>query len=131
MADNRDSQLPRRSFCNRALVTSAGLLLVAGEAKSQGENPQKPNPPENPGQNLLMYPPMKIEGAERLLPGSFLYFNYPKSSDAAVLVRSAESQFLAFSRRCAHRGCSVDFDKARGSWSVRVIAAFTTRAQVM
>src|SRR5581483_7089379 len=29
MADNRDSQLPRRSFCNRALVTSAGLLLVA------------------------------------------------------------------------------------------------------
>lgn len=104
MAKEHDSQLTRRSFCNRALVTSAGLLLAAGEVKTQKENQ---------GQSLLMYPPVKVDGAEQVLPGSFLYFNYPKSSDPAVLVRSADGQFLAFSRKCAHRGCSVDFDKAR------------------
>src|SRR5438128_6185626 len=92
MGNKRDSQLTRRSFCNRALVTSAGLLLAVGEVKTQKQNQ---------GQTLLMYPPVKIEGAERVLPGSFLYFNYPKSSDAAVLVRTTDGQFLAFSRKCA------------------------------
>ncbi len=104
MDNKRKSQLSRRSFCNRALVTSAGLLLAAGEVKTQKASE---------GQTLLMYPPMKIEGAERVLPGSFLYFNYPKSTDAAVLVRTREGQLLAFSRKCAHLGCSVDFDEAR------------------
>lgn len=104
MTKERDSQLSRRSFCNRALITSAGLLLAAREVK-----PQK----EGQGQTLLMYPPMKIEGAERVLPGSYLYFSYPKSSNAAVLIRTAEGQYLAFSRKCAHRGCSVGFDEAR------------------
>jgi len=104
MAEKRDSQLSRRSFCNRALVTSAGLLLAAGEVKTQKESQ---------GQTLLMYPPTKIEGAERVVPGTSLYFNYPKSSDAAVLVRTTDGQFLAFSRKCAHRGCSVDFDEGR------------------
>jgi Rieske Fe-S protein len=104
MADKREPQLSRRSFCNRALVTSAALLVASGEVKTQ-----KPGE----GQTLLMYPPLKIEGAERVLPGSFLYFNYPKSSDPAVLVRTNEGQFLAFSRKCAHLGCSIDFDQAR------------------
>jgi Rieske Fe-S protein len=103
MAD-RKAKLTRRSFCNTAVLVSAGLVLAPSKVKSQ-----KPAG----GQSLLAYPPVKIEGAERVMPGSSLYFNYPKTSDPAVLLRTADGQYLAFSRKCAHLGCSVDFDKAQ------------------
>ena len=104
MAARRKSNLSRRSFCNTALLVSAGLALAPNDVRSQ-----KPGA----GQALLAYPPMKIEGAERVMPGSFLYFSYPKTGDPAVLVRTMEGQYLAFSRKCAHLGCSVDFDAAQ------------------
>jgi Rieske Fe-S protein len=101
-----DAQITRRNFCNRALLTSAGLLLAANEIEGQQPNPK---------QALLAYPPMKIVGAERVLAGSFLYFDYPKPGSAAVLIRTNEGQYLAYSRKCAHLGCTVDFDQAQRS----------------
>ena len=97
------SQITRRTFCNRALLTSAGVMVAA--TTTQTANCQQ--------QVSLAYPPLKIDGADRLMPGSYLYFNYPKANDAAVLVRTTDGQYLAHSRKCAHRGCSVDFDSAR------------------
>jgi Rieske Fe-S protein len=99
-----ESNIPRRTFCNRLMLTSAGLALAAGSLKGQTK--------DEPG-NALFYPPVKIEGAERVLPGSFLYFNYPRENDPAVLVRAQDGEYLAYSRKCAHLGCSVDFDRAR------------------
>lgn len=104
MATDRETKLTRRSFCNTAVLISAGLVLAPIKVRSQ-------KPTEE--QSLLAYPPVKIEGAERLLPGSSLYFNYPKKSDPAVLLRTMDGQYLAFSRKCAHLGCSIDFDKAQ------------------
>ena len=100
MTSKANAGITRRTFCNRALLTSAGVLLVASETKSQKEN-------------LVVYPPQKIEGAERLIAGSYLYFDYPKAGEAAVLIRGSEGQYLAYSRKCAHLGCSVDYDNAR------------------
>jgi nitrite reductase/ring-hydroxylating ferredoxin subunit len=95
--------LDRRRFCNHLLWTSAGLALAAGDiARANG---QKAAP-----RNLLAYPPMKIEGAERVLPGSFLYFDYPRTGDPSILLRSKEGEYYAYSRKCAHLGCSVEFD---------------------
>ena len=98
------SEITRRSFCNRMLFTSAGLLIGANELKGQEQSEQGP---------LLFYPPKKIEGAERVLPGSFLYFNYPRANDPAVLVRAQDGEYRAYSRKCAHMGCSVDYDNER------------------
>jgi len=98
------AQIDRRSFCGRALITSAGVALMP-----QGLSAAK----RSIEQNLAVYPPQKIEGAERLMPGSFLYFNYPKQEDQAVLVRGRDGEFVAFSRKCAHLGCAVEFDSAR------------------
>jgi hypothetical protein len=61
-------QIDRRSFCGRALITSAGVVLTT---KALSATPSIE-------QNLAVYPPQKIEGAERLVPCSFLYFNYPR-----------------------------------------------------
>jgi nitrite reductase/ring-hydroxylating ferredoxin subunit len=96
------SNTTRRVFCTDLLLTSAGLLLAA-PAATKGVAPQD---------SMVAYPPRKIEGAETLLPGSSLYFNYPTRNDAAVLLRLSESEYRAYSRRCSHAGCSVDFHPA-------------------
>ena len=99
----RRSEITRRTFCNRVLLTSVGLGLAANSLSgtAKGQTP------------ALAYPPLKIEGAERVMPGSFLYFSYPTANDPAVLVRAHDGEYLAYSRKCAHLGCSVDFDPQR------------------
>src|SRR5438552_1206339 len=113
-----DTHLGRRGFCTYLLLTPPALLLVAGEVNASTIS-QGP---------LLAYPPLKIEGAERLMPGSSLYFNYPSRSDAAILVRGQDGNYYAYSQKCSHLGCSIYFDKAKcclecpchnGSYSVQ------------
>ncbi len=98
------SRISRRCFGNRLLLASTGLPFVATRLDIKAV--QKSHP-------IIAYPPMKIEGAESVMPGSYLYFNYPSSNDSAVLVRNHDGQYHAFSRTCSHLGCSVDFDVAR------------------
>lgn len=98
---NEEPNIPRRIFCNTLLLTSAGLALAARDLNGQ------------PKRTSLRYPSVKIEGAERVLPGSFLYFNYPRANDPAVLVRAQDGEYLAYSRKCPHLGCSVDFENER------------------
>jgi Rieske Fe-S protein len=100
----RRGEITRRIFCNRVLLTSVGLGLAANNLKAEPANKQSPP---------LAYPPLKIEGAERVMPGSSLYFSYPTANDPAVLVRSHDGEYRAYSRKCAHLGCSVDFDLQR------------------
>lgn len=100
----RRREITRRSFCNRVLLTSVGLGLAASNPKGESVYAQSAS---------LAYPSLKIEGAERVVPGSFLYFSYPAANEPAVLVRDHAGECLAYSRKCAHRGCSVDFDPQR------------------
>src|SRR5690349_15524307 len=101
MLGKNDLRITRRSFCNRALLTSAAVIVTGSKAAGQKDQQQ----------NLLAYPPTKIEGAERVMPGSFLYFDYPKNNPA-VLMRTTDGQYLAYSRKCAHLGCAVDYDSS-------------------
>ncbi len=96
------SEITRRTFCNRVLLSSVGLGLAANNLSGQTLKGQTPS---------VAYPPQKIEGGETLLPGAFLYFSYPTPHDPAVLVRTQHGEFLAYSRKCAHLGCSVEFDR--------------------
>ena len=101
-----EGQVTRREFCDSLALVTAGLAVAASglavNAAAQQDDP------------ALAYPPQKIEGAERLLPGSALYFTYPTRQDPAVLVRASDGQYYAFSQRCTHRGCSVYYDPGRG-----------------
>ena len=97
-------QITRRIFCNRVVMTSVGLGLAAHNLTGQTTRKQTPT---------LAYPPKKIEGAESVIPGSFLNFNYPRSSDPAVLVRTSDGEYFAYSRKCAHLGCSIEFNSQR------------------
>lgn len=96
------STIDRRKFCNNVVLGSAGIVLMANQLKATAA--------VQPKHEVVSYPPMKIDGAERLMPGSFLYFNYPKRDDLAVLLRNSEGEYIAFSRKCAHLGCSIECD---------------------
>ena len=93
------AQTTRRTFCAELVLISAGTLLAASNLTTAAAA-------------QAAYPPRRIEGAETLLPGSCLYFNYPTRNDPAVLVRTSDGEYSAYSRRCSHAGCSVDFDPA-------------------
>ncbi|HEX6284818.1 MAG TPA: Rieske 2Fe-2S domain-containing protein [Pyrinomonadaceae bacterium] len=100
---NDSPSVDRRTFCNGLLLTSTALILsetaTAEAAASQD--------------SMVAYPPSRIDGAELLLPGASLYFNYPTRNDPAVLLRLNEGEFRAYSRRCSHAGCSVTYDGPR------------------
>ncbi|HEY0375898.1 MAG TPA: Rieske (2Fe-2S) protein [Pyrinomonadaceae bacterium] len=98
-----DEQPLRREFCNSLAVVSAWLAVASSGLTSAAAQ-------QNP---TLVYPPQKIEGAERLLPGSSLYFTYPTRYEPAILVRAQDGQYYAYSQKCTHRGCSVYFDRGR------------------
>ena len=102
-APDPKDQVNRRTFCNRLLATSSGLLVGASALRSMAASHV----------SQLAYPPMRIEGAEGLMPGSSLYFHYPTRTDPAILVRSQMGEFYAFEQKCSHRGCSVYFDRNR------------------
>lgn len=89
----------RRAFCTE-LLASTGLLLAAPNI-TQVIAAQD---------SMVAYPPRRIENAETLLPGGSLYFNYPTTNDPAVLLRARDGEYIAYSRRCSHGGCSVDYD---------------------
>jgi len=98
-----ETHTTRRAFCTDLLLTSTGLVLAAPTVTKVVAAQD----------SMVAYPPRRIESAETLLPGSGLYFNYPTRNDPAILVRSSEGEFKAYSRKCSHAGCSVEFDGPR------------------
>jgi arsenite oxidase small subunit len=101
---DESSQITRRTFCNDLLLTSTAVVLAAGTVAGESVSAQE---------SEIAYPAKKIEGAEQLILGSSLYFDYPTRNDPAVLLRSAEGEYVAYSRKCSHAGCSVEFDSGR------------------
>src|SRR5678815_5731737 len=89
------SHTSRRAFCTN-LMLATGLMAVAPITGVAAKD------------STVAYPARKIEGAETLLPGGSLYFNYPTRNDPAILLRSSDGEYKAYSRRCSHAGCSVD-----------------------
>jgi Rieske Fe-S protein len=101
-----DEEITRRKFCGKLALTS--LCTVAAGLTVAAANAQEKRP-------ALVYPAQKIEGAERLLPGSSLFFAYPTADEPAILIRISEGQYVAYSQKCTHLGCSIYFDRARRS----------------
>jgi Rieske Fe-S protein len=96
------SRVTRRKFCNKLLLTTGVVLATPAVVKTAATQ-----------HSMVAYPPKKIDGAETLLPGSSLYFDYPTRNDPAVLLRTSDGEYKAYNRRCSHAGCSVEFDAPR------------------
>jgi Rieske Fe-S protein len=97
------TEVSRRTFCNELMLVSTGLLLTGTTLAA----------PASKQQTEFAYPPLKIDGAAQLMPGAYLHFNYPGPNEPAILYRSQQGEYFAYSRRCAHRACTVEFDGAQ------------------
>jgi Rieske Fe-S protein len=110
--------LTRRGFCSGMLLSSAALVAsrraVANEDSAQSR--------------VVAYPPMKIQGASELRPGNALLFNYPRINNPAILARTDDGSYYAYTRKCSHLGCALHFSRSfnrldcpchRGSFDVK------------
>lgn len=102
MKEARDQDgLARREFCQTLALGSVALLAAPSLARQEVVAQRR----------TLHYPARRIEGAEGLLPGGALAFNYPTDNDPALLVRAQTGEFYAYGQRCTHLACSVNFDR--------------------
>lgn len=89
-----DASVSRRDYL-RILVTISGGLLAAVAAVASGVLPRKTG---SAG-------PMKI--ADSIEPGESFRFSYPAPQDAAIAMRLADGQLVAYSSVCTHLSCTV------------------------
>lgn len=100
-----DGFVSRREFFKFMTVASGGLAVgsvaLAAWSKVQRES--------------RTFEPKRIGDLNSIAPGSSLAFSYPRSTDICILVRHSDGSVNAFSRRCTHLSCPVDYqaDKNR------------------
>lgn len=98
---DEEAQVTRREFCNFLGLTSAALFVgAAGFSAAAAIEAQQ----------VSVFMPTKIEGAETLAPGASLNFRYPEK-ESAILVRSLDGSYHAFGQKCTHLSCPVYFER--------------------
>lgn len=94
-----DGYVSRREFFKFMTVASGGLALgslgLAGWSRARRE--------------AIVFEPQRIARLDTLAPGTSLGFSYPRASDICLLVRRPDGTIAAFSRRCTHLSCPVDY----------------------
>jgi len=100
-------RLSRRTFCRRAALSTAALA-AAGAAAEAGAAlaGAEPRPEATRGAE------QRIEGAELLMLGYAMAFRYPTERDPAILVRTRDGRYHAYTQNCTHLGCPVNFERA-------------------
>ncbi len=101
-----DHYVSRREFFKFVTLASGGL--AAGSAVLAAW-------PTIRGERSGSFARVRIAAVGDLPVGSSLQFNYPGASDMCILVHREKGVFDAFSRRCTHLSCPVQYqaDKAR------------------
>lgn len=93
----QDNYIARRDFTKFMVLTSGAFAV--GQMwigmKSLGTAHQKP-----PEEKL-------IARVDDLSIGKALTFNYPSEHDPCLLMRTSESQVVAYSQKCTHLSCAV------------------------
>jgi len=100
----QDQYVERRDFVKFLTLTS--LAFVVGQlwivAQSWRRRRQVPAGAK------------RIASLSEISIGGSLVFDYPAEHDSSVLVRLAESEFVAFSQKCTHLSCAVVPKPAEG-----------------
>lgn len=99
----QDGYVSRREFFKFMTVASGGLALgslgLAAWSRGRREG--------------ISFEPKRIARLDALAPGSSLAFNFPRETDICLLVRRPDGSLSAFSRRCTHLSCPVDYQEEK------------------
>jgi Rieske Fe-S protein len=93
----QDLYVERRDFMKFLVLTSAAFTL--GQLWIGVQNWYR--------RRAGMLPMQRIAAIDEVAVGSALGFTYPAEHDPCVLVRLAESEFVAFGQKCTHLSCAV------------------------
>lgn len=94
-----DHYVSRREFFKFSTLASAGLALGSLGVAAWAGTSRKDR----------TFEPLKIATKSDLTPGSAHPFAYPSSHDICVLVCRPDGSLAAFSRRCTHLSCPVEY----------------------
>ena len=99
----QDAYVSRREFFKFITLASGGLAVgsaaLAGWASTR--------------RSERRFEAVLIPGAAELPAGSSLAFAYPRANDLCLLIRRPDGELAAFSRRCTHLSCPVQFQPER------------------
>lgn len=100
-----DDYVSRREFVKFVTLASGGLAL-GSTALAAWSSLKRSN---------RSFETVKIAAVTDMKDGEALYFSYPRPADPCVLLRLSGKKFVAYSRRCTHLSCPVEFqpDKRR------------------
>lgn len=95
-----DEFVSRREFFKFLTLASGGLAAgsIGVAAWSESNRHQR------------TFEPRKIALAEDLKAGDALAFSYPRDSDICLLIRRPSGDLRAYSRRCTHLSCPVNYE---------------------
>lgn len=99
-----DHFVTRREFFKFLTLASGGIALGTGALAVYSRLPKAER----------KFVPALICGVDDLRPGSALAFSYPRPSDLCILVRKRDGEFVAYSRRCTHLSCPVEYENLDG-----------------
>jgi Rieske Fe-S protein len=95
-----DQYVTRREFF-RFMTLASGGLAVGTTAVAVWSSLPRAEP---------QFSPARIASVNGIPPGGSLPFTYPRPNDICILVRRNSGEFVAYSRRCTHLSCPVDFE---------------------
>ncbi len=95
-----DQYVSRREFFKFMTLASGGLALgsvgLAAWAQMSREGRK--------------FEPLRIANRDELQPGTSHPFAYPRPHDICILVCQPDGSLAAFSRRCTHLSCPVEYE---------------------
>ncbi|MBN9504121.1 MAG: hypothetical protein BGO01_02550 [Armatimonadetes bacterium 55-13] len=100
-----DHYVSRREFFKFMTLASGGLAVGSVAMAAWSKLPR----------NERTFEPSSIAMRTDLQPGKALAFSYPRPKDLCILVQKPDGSYVAYSRRCTHLSCPVDYqpDKDR------------------
>lgn len=94
-----DHYVSRREFFRFMCLASGGLMVGSAALAGWAALPR----------DRRSFDRLHVASAAQIPVGGSLGFSYPRPTDLCILVHPEEGKFLAYSRRCTHLSCPVDY----------------------
>lgn len=94
-----DQYVTRREFFKFMTLASGGLALGSAALAGWAAIPR----------GAIKFERAKISGVADVPVGGFLAFTYPRETDPCILLQPEQGKFVAYSRRCTHLSCPVEY----------------------
>lgn len=94
-----DQYVTRREFFKFVTLASGGVALGSVGMAAWTVLPREER----------LFEPARIATVDQISAGQSLPFSYPRPNDLCLLVRKEDGSFVAYSRRCTHLSCPVDY----------------------